>query len=144
MYQSLIKNALSGAILVGAEKFIGRDGGKLVSVASGKKFLAQSVSSYMLEPIGNYVLPVLPLSISGISNYYLDPIIVGGIYSVITWIIKGIDGKNMLKRFIYSVGSEFLSNYAVKLLPCSVVGDGAPCFDYSVPQKPYRQGVQGK
>jgi hypothetical protein len=113
---NILRAGLSGGILVGVEHYVRKrgqgEGGALISMGNGKRFLAQGVSSLSSNTAKGFILPMLPASAQGASDYIVTPVVVGGMYTLLTYLFKGIDGGPVLKRFLISAGSELVASYA--------------------------------
>jgi hypothetical protein len=106
---NLLRAALSGGSLVGVEYVMKTEKG-IISMHSGGKFLAQGISSLSVNAAKSVVLPIIP-QLAQLGDKVVTPLLVGGVYSLVTYFIKGVDNKHLLTRFLVSAGSEVVASW---------------------------------
>jgi len=95
----VLKSALSAGVLTGVKYYRGEKLNKETLMPAGYQF----ISSYVAQDVENILRPLLPPALQ-VQSMYLKPLIVGGLYSIISKVVDG--NKKYMANFLISAGSE--------------------------------------
>lgn len=104
-----IRALLSGGTLIGFETYMTRRGEKLLSTSNLKKFGFQAVSSLAVNEIKSLLRPIIPSVVDGITDAYINPILIGGAYTVLARVVNG--SKSYLYNFMFSMSAEMVAGF---------------------------------
>ena len=100
------KGLISGAALVGFDTYMEQDA-KLISKTNLKTFGYQAVSSLAVNQIKSLLRPIIPSVVDGITDAYINPLIVAGTYTILARVVDG--SKDYMYNFMFSMSAEMIA-----------------------------------
>ena len=108
---NILRASLSGATSIAVDKVIYGGGDKLISAETGKRFALQAGASLSANTVKTFLMPYLPNAVTGLGNEVLTPLVVGGVYLLLTMVFKTGGSGSKIKTFLVAAGSEATAAY---------------------------------
>jgi hypothetical protein len=141
--EGLVRGAVSGGVLVGLDTYLNTGKNKprsLFSTDQLKKFGFQALSSVAVDQIKKVFKPLLPNLIND-STMWINPLIVGGSYTLLVKFISG--SNNYMYNFMYSMAAEMIAGFVEPPLYALLPSSGSITLPSVTAVQPNRRSVLG-